>query len=107
MNYCCLSWCHILGYYLLSNDVDLVFFCFQHSKKHFLENDQVSSETKNSDCLGVYAMSAINEIMSKNCVPHDFEDFLLQMFQNTFRLLQRIVQEYPVSQSYLSCLPPK
>ncbi|XP_040355641.2 exportin-6 [Ixodes scapularis] len=38
--------------------------------------------------LGVVAMSCINEILSKNCVPSDLEDFLLLVFQNTFYILQ-------------------
>ena len=37
-------------------------------------------------------MSTINEIMYRHCVPVDFENFLLQMFQNTFQLLQMLVQ---------------
>ena len=36
-------------------------------------------------------MATINEIIYRHCVPLDFEDFLLQMFQNTFELLQLLV----------------
>ena len=42
--------------------------------------------------LSILAMSTINEIMYRHCVPADFESFLLQMFQNTFQLLQMLVQ---------------
>jgi len=42
--------------------------------------------------LSILAMSTINEIIYRHCVPADFEDFLLQMFQNTFQLLQLLVQ---------------
>ena len=59
------------------------------------------------ESLGVLAMGAINEIMSKNCVPHDFEDFLLQMFRNTFHLLQRLVREEPNTTSRLQLLDPR
>lgn len=38
-------------------------------------------------------MGCVNEIIAKNCVPADFEDFLLQMFQNAFHLLQRMVKD--------------
>ena len=31
--------------------------------------------------LSILAMSTINEIIYRHCVPADFEDFLLQMFQ--------------------------
>ncbi|PKU29387.1 hypothetical protein llap_20309 [Limosa lapponica baueri] len=43
--------------------------------------------------LGVLAMSCINELMSKNCVPMEFEEYLLRMFQQTFYLLQKITKE--------------
>lgn len=40
--------------------------------------------------LGVLAMSCINELMCKNCVPLDFEEFLLRISQQTFYLLQKL-----------------
>ena len=43
--------------------------------------------------LGVSAMSCINELLSKNCVPVEFEEFLLKLFQQTFQLLQRITKD--------------
>ncbi|XP_064637974.1 exportin-6-like isoform X2 [Lineus longissimus] len=43
--------------------------------------------------LGVLAMNCINELLAKNCVPQEFEDFLLQMFQQTFYLLQKLTKE--------------
>ncbi|KAG5279727.1 hypothetical protein AALO_G00080950 [Alosa alosa] len=42
--------------------------------------------------LGVLAMSCINELMCKNCVPLDFEEFLLRISQQTFFLLQKLTQ---------------
>ncbi|KAL5018253.1 hypothetical protein ScPMuIL_003975 [Solemya velum] len=47
----------------------------------------------NTNCLGVLAMNCINELLAKNCVPHEFEDFLLQMFQRTFYLLQKMTKD--------------
>ncbi|CDQ66734.1 unnamed protein product [Oncorhynchus mykiss] len=38
-------------------------------------------------------MTCINELVSKNCVPLDFEEYLLRMFQQTFFLLQRLTRE--------------
>ena len=43
--------------------------------------------------LGVIALRCINEIISKNCVPPNFEAFLLQLFKHTFHLLQRLLEE--------------
>ena len=52
-----------------------------------------SSFSTDTQSLGVLAMCCINELLSKNCVPQEFEDFLLQMFQQTFHLLQRLTKE--------------
>lgn len=43
--------------------------------------------------LGVLAMTCINGLVSKNCVPLDFEEYLLRMFQQTFFILQRLTRE--------------
>ena len=48
------------------------------------------AQSTNSE-LGILAMATINEIIYRHCVPLDFEEFLLQMFQNTFELLQLLV----------------
>lgn len=51
-----------------------------------------SSVVSNAE-LGVSAMTCINELLSKNCVPVEFEEFLLKLFQQTFQLLQRITKD--------------
>ncbi|KAG5831910.1 hypothetical protein ANANG_G00285420 [Anguilla anguilla] len=38
-------------------------------------------------------MTCVNELISKNCVPLDFEEYLLRMFQQTFFLLQKLTRE--------------
>lgn len=43
--------------------------------------------------LGIQAMGCINEIMSKNFIPADFEEFLLQIFQEAFCLLQHLTKD--------------
>lgn len=53
-----------------------------------------NSEHGGSNSLGMLAMCCINELLAKNCVPQEFEDFLLQMFQQTFYLLQRITRDF-------------
>ena len=37
-------------------------------------------------------MNCINEILSKKFIPAEYESFLLQMFQQTFNLLQVITK---------------
>ena len=51
------------------------------------------SRDNTNEQLGIVAMTCINELLAKNCVPLEFEDFLLQMFQQTFYLLQRLTKE--------------
>ncbi|GAB6030367.1 Exportin-6, partial [Chamberlinius hualienensis] len=75
--------------------------CLSHSSSssstssHFSFQSQFNSNSLNNcgPSLAVIAMSCINEIISKNCVPSDFDDFLLHMFQNAYYLLQRITKE--------------
>ncbi|KAG9349889.1 hypothetical protein JZ751_026242 [Albula glossodonta] len=43
--------------------------------------------------LGALAMTCVNELVSKNCVPLEFGEFLLRMFQHTFFLLQKLTRE--------------
>ena len=38
--------------------------------------------------IGINAMTCVNEILSKKFIPAEYESFLLQMFQQTFKLLQ-------------------
>ena len=52
-----------------------------------------SAIEQGSHSVGVLAMCCINELLSKNCVPQEFEDYLLQLFQQTFYLLQRLTKE--------------
>lgn len=57
-------------------------------------NDQQGEVNKADRArLGVLAMTCVNELVSKNCVPMDFEEYLLRMFQQTFFLLQRLTRE--------------
>ncbi|RDD40755.1 Exportin-6, partial [Trichoplax sp. H2] len=48
-------------------------------------------QTGDGHQLGTLAMDCINEIVSKNCVPEEFEEFLLKLFQETYQLLQDLV----------------
>lgn len=61
-----------------------------HATRQSSPNSSFSMETQG---LGVLAMNCVNELLAKNCVPQEFEDFLLQMFQQTFCLLQRLTKE--------------
>lgn len=57
-------------------------------------NGQQSETSKAARArLGVLAMTCVNELVSKNCVPMDFEEYLLRMFQQTFFLLQRLTRD--------------
>ncbi|XP_068613529.1 exportin-6-like [Brachionichthys hirsutus] len=59
----------------------------------FISSNSSSSNGQDRARLGVLAMTCVNELVSKNCVPMDFEEYLLRMFQQTFFLLQRLTRE--------------
>jgi len=42
--------------------------------------------------LGSLSMTCVNEILSKNRVPQNFEDYLIRVFRQTFQLLQHITK---------------
>ncbi len=55
--------------------------------------DSVEDVTDNSGNLGSLAMDCINELLVKNCVPREFEAFLMKLFEKSFSLLQRLTDE--------------
>uniref|UniRef100_A0A3Q3KKR1 Exportin 6 n=1 Tax=Mastacembelus armatus TaxID=205130 RepID=A0A3Q3KKR1_9TELE len=69
----------------------------KHKAGSFISSNSSSSNGEGSKVdrarLGVLAMTCVNELVSKNCVPMDFEEYLLRMFQQTFFLLQRLTRE--------------
>uniref|UniRef100_A0A2I3SL05 Uncharacterized protein n=1 Tax=Pan troglodytes TaxID=9598 RepID=A0A2I3SL05_PANTR len=66
---------------------------------HFAKMASVNGSSQNCvsvqerSRLGVPAMPCINELTSKSCVPMEFEEYLLLMFQQTFYLLQKITKD--------------
>lgn len=40
--------------------------------------------------LGSLAMDCVIELLVKNCVPREFEAFLMKLFEKSFSLLQRL-----------------
>uniref|UniRef100_A0A3Q3K7P5 Importin N-terminal domain-containing protein n=1 Tax=Monopterus albus TaxID=43700 RepID=A0A3Q3K7P5_MONAL len=69
----------------------------KHKAGSFISSNSSSSNGEGSKVdrarLGVLAMTCVNELISKNCVPMDFEEYLLRMFQQTFFILQRLTRE--------------
>ena len=55
--------------------------------------DSGTDITENSGNLGSLAMDCINELLIKNCVPKEFEAFLMKLFEKSFSLLQRLTEE--------------
>ena len=68
-------------------------FCFAEFGCDVLTSGSGMTTAGSSTRLGVLAMDCVNEILSKNCVPAEFEEFLLRLFQQTFHLLQRITKD--------------
>ena len=48
--------------------------------------------------ISVLAMTAVNEIMAKNYVPMDFQDYLLSVYKGTLSILQAGI--------YILAVPP-
>ncbi|RXN01668.1 Exportin-6, partial [Acipenser ruthenus] len=71
------------------------FGCDVRGGKGKLSSTSVNGSTQlpGGPRLGVLAMTCVNELMSKNCVPLDFEEYLLRMFQQTFFLLQKLTRQ--------------
>lgn len=55
--------------------------------------DSAADVTDNSGNLGSLAMDCVNELLVKNCVPQEFEAFLMKLFEKSFALLQRLTRE--------------
>ena len=55
--------------------------------------DSVVDATEHFGNLGSLAMDCINELLVKNCVPREFEAFLMKLFEKSFLLLQRLTSE--------------
>ncbi|XP_037073807.1 exportin-6-like [Pollicipes pollicipes] len=70
------------------------------------DGDRGGGAAGSREPLGVIAIACINEIISKNCVPPDFEAFLLQLFKHTFHLLQRLLEEGSKTSCKLSEVDP-
>lgn len=62
--------------------------------------DSISDATENAGNLGSLAMNCVNELLVKNCVPREFEAFLLKLFEKSFCLLQKLTGE---SEKGMSC----
>lgn len=62
--------------------------------------DSVCDVSFHSGNLGSLAMDCINELLVKNCVPREFEAFLMKLFEKSFSLLQRLTSE---TERGLSC----
>ncbi|KAF6027108.1 XPO6 [Bugula neritina] len=56
------------------------------------ESHHTVSTSSQGQSLGMLAMCCINELLNKNCVPADFESYLLQLFQQTFYLLKKLTK---------------
>ena len=90
-----------MSYYEIMTKISQWFKAFRYFFQLSPETSLVKASNSN---LGILAMSTINEIMYKNCIPPDFENYLLQMFKNTFQLLQAVVQDQGASSASVAKL---
>ncbi|KAG1658541.1 Exportin-6 [Nymphon striatum] len=92
-----LNWIPLSGYItpgLMMTVFHLASFgCHVPSEDKDSANRLSKQPDNNFSSIGVLAMCCINEIMSKNCVPSEFEDFFYQIFQYSFHLLQLLTKD--------------
>jgi len=86
------SLAHLFGWIPLSNVItplilDTIFYFAS------LGCESVEDSTEGSGDLGSVAMDCVNELLVRNCVPREFEAFLLKLFEKSFGLLQRLTGE--------------
>lgn len=82
---------HLFSWIPLSQDItpDLLEIVFRYASLGCLSGSDVSEHSGN---LGSIAMDCVNELLIKNCVPQEFELFLMKLFDQSFSLLQRLTR---------------
>ena len=82
---------HLFSWIPLSQDItpDLLEIVFRYASLGCLSGSDVSEHSGN---LGSIAMDCVNELLVKNCVPQEFELFLMKLFDQSFSLLQRLTR---------------
>jgi hypothetical protein len=89
-------------YHQISNSMLAAIFVFA---TFGCNNSQVISYHKVSSVqLGILAMNCINEIMSKSSTTNETNEFIYNMFQNTFHLLQKLTKNNDIN-NHMSCSP--
>lgn len=79
------GWCHLPT--AVNSRVISALFQYASLTIKIKGTDQAVSE------ISVLAMAAVNEIMGKNYIPLDFQDYLVSVYRGTFHILQGLVQE--------------
>ncbi|XP_076821839.1 exportin-6-like [Clavelina lepadiformis] len=85
--------CHLFSWIPLSTNIsnDLLSTIFQYASLGTHSNLTTPGSTSLST-LGCHAMTCINELLTKNCIPSNFEDYLLRIFRQTFHILQQLTK---------------
>ncbi|XP_078489385.1 exportin-6 [Ciona intestinalis] len=86
--------CQLFSWIPLSTSItpDLLSVVFRYARLGTNAALQNSSSGLTLSELGCKAMMCVNELMSKNCVPHNFEEYLVRIFRQTFHLLQQLTR---------------
>nr|XP_039249816.1 exportin-6-like [Styela clava] len=91
--------CHLFSWIPLSSNISSrllnVLFAYTrfgvHSSLITSKNFGQHSNMPNLP-LGTLAMTCINELMAKNCIPNNFEDYLLRVFKFIFHFLKHVTK---------------
>nr|CAB3267797.1 exportin-6 [Phallusia mammillata] len=86
--------CHLFSWIPLTVNInnDLLSQIFRYARLGSCLSGHKSQNLSVLSDLGSHAMGCINELLAKNFVPHNFEDFLVRIFRQTFHLLQQLTK---------------
>lgn len=90
--------CHLFSWIPLSSSIsprllNILFAYTRFGWDPFQVNGRSFSHgSTRSQILGTLSMTAVNELMAKNCIPNNFEDYLIRVFRFTFYLLKQMTK---------------
>lgn len=90
--------CHLFSWIPLSSSISprllTVLFAYTRYGVHpsLIQGKRFTSVAMPNLRLGVLAMTCINELMAKSCIPTNFEDYLMRVFKFSFHFLKQVTQ---------------
>lgn len=90
--------CHLFSWIPISTNISprllAVLFAYTRYGVHpsLIQGKRFPSVATPNLPLGVLAMTCINELMAKSCIPTNFEEYLMSVFKFSFHFLKQVTQ---------------